>query len=98
MKKPIITLSSALQSTGLGSFLMVGFNGCTSDECKNKDLLPQAKLEECNKHYSGGSAHSTSISFLPFFIHSSSGTSSSTSSGYFSPSQSSHSSSESSGG
>lgn len=76
MKKPIITLSSALQSTGLGLFLMVGFNGCTDDNCKDLKYAPQSKIDECNKHSSGVSGHSSGF-FMP--MHS-------TSSGYSSES------------
>lgn len=80
MKKPFITLSSALQSTGLGLFLVVGFNGCTDDKCKDLQYAPQFKVDECNKSNSGGSGSSHSSGFfMP--IHSSSYGSSSESSG-----------------
>lgn len=80
MKKvPIVSLSSALKTTGLGLFLVVGFNGCSDDRCKNlRNELSQKQIDECKR--TGGVVNPM---FFP--IHSTSPTTS----GYFGSSSSS---------
>lgn len=71
----IKTLSSALQCASLSTFLIIGLNGCSSDnECSNISNLSQKKIEECNdkQNYTGN-------------YNSSSNGSSSHSSGFFAP-------------
>lgn len=45
-------LSTLINTSGLGIFLVVGLNGCdgVSDDCKNLNNLPQYKVDECKKH------------------------------------------------
>lgn len=53
-KSPIKQLSTIINTSGLGVFLIVGFNGCDgglSDDCKNLNNLPQYKVDECKKHH-----------------------------------------------
>lgn len=42
-------LSTLINTSGLGIFLVVGLNGCdgVSDDCKNLNNLPQYKVDEC---------------------------------------------------
>lgn len=68
MKKYINKISNITNTTGLGLFLVVGFNGCDgiSNDCKNPDnMLSPSKQEECKKkNYIGGTGGSSS-SFIP---------------------------------
>lgn len=78
-KASIISLSSALKTTGLGLFLVVGFNGCDDNRCKNlRNELSQKQIDECKR--TGGVVNPM---FFPVY------STSPTSSGYFGSSSSS---------
>ena len=85
--KHIVKLSTALSSTGLGLFLIVGLNGCdVDDDCNktwNNSKTPTNQTDECKQSRS----HSYSTAIIP------TGTSTHSSGFFSSDSSSSHSSS-----
>lgn len=53
--KYIQNLTSALTSTGLGLFLVIGLTGCdSSNKCKNTSAQNPKNKEECKNQSSGG--------------------------------------------
>lgn len=81
MKKPIISLTSALKTTGLGLFLLVGFNGCADNDCSTENLK-----DDCKKTNGSGSGSHSSY-FMPMSTYASgTGSSSGRRSGFFSSS------------
>lgn len=71
-KMPIINLSSAIKTTGLGLFLVVGFNGCQNDKCNKENLkyAPQSIKDEC-RNQGSTSGHSVMAPMYSGFFSSS---------------------------